>query len=154
MAKILNGLLIIMALFILTPLYSQDMGEIAFINELADKKTSEYGDAVKFLILLSDKKSNGFKADLHVLQKKAIVKGPGYAQNTPLRYGTLALMIANYLKLDDSLLFKIFRIRRYAFTACVANDIMDYSRNEWDIASGGELVEIMAKVSEMSGGNK
>ena len=31
---------------------------------------------------------------------------------------------------------------------------MSYDGSEWDTLSGGELVEIMTKVSEMTGGNE
>lgn len=132
-------------------LFSQDMNNIIFINDVADKEAATFGDAVKFFILTMGRKSRSYEKNIKYLHAKGIVESVNKETNTPLRRGTLSLMIAKYLNLRDSLLFMIFEIERYAFKACVANGIMDYLCSEWDIISGGELIEIMTNVSERQG---
>lgn len=136
-----------LAFALAVPVYSQDMGSIAFINDLASKKEASYGDAVRLFAQTAGRRSAGFKADHQFLLDQKIAWGNSYAENEPLRRGTLALLTARYLKLDDSLMFTIFKIRRYAVTACAANGIMPADGGEWDVLSGAELIEVMGIIS-------
>ena len=143
---ILSGCLLL-ALALAAPVFSQDMGSIAFINDLAAKKEASYGDAVRLFAQTAGRKSAGFKADHQFLLDQKIAWTNSYTEAEPLRRGTLALMTARYLKLDDSLMFAIFKIRRYAVAACAANGIMPPDGGEWDVLSGGELIEVMGIIS-------
>ncbi len=145
---------LLLALALAAPAYSQDMGSITFINDLSVKKEATYGDAVKLFVLTAGRRSAGFKADLQYLLNEKIAWGSGYVETEPLRRGTLALLSARYLKLDDSLLFKILKIRRYAVTACAANGLMSPEAGEWDVLSGGELIEVMGIISRKLEGGK
>lgn len=145
---------LLLALSLAAPVFSQDMGSIAFINDLSEKKEASYGDAVKLFALTAGRRSAGFKADLQYLLNEKIAWGSGYAETAPLRRGTLALLAARYLKLDDSLMFAIFKVRRYAVAACVANELMSSDGGEWDVLSGGELIEVMGIISRKQEGGK
>jgi hypothetical protein len=138
---------LLLALALAAPVYSQDMGSITFINDLAAKKEASYGDAVRLFVQTAGRRSAGFKADHQFLLDQRIAWNGGYAEAEPLRRGTLALLTARYLKLDDSLMFTIFKIRRYAVTACAANGIMPADGGEWDVLSGAELIEVMGIIS-------
>jgi hypothetical protein len=61
-------------------------------------------------------------------------------------------MIARYLDLKDLLLYRLFKIERYAYQACVAAEIMEANRSEYDKLSGEELIEIMSTVDEIKRG--
>ncbi len=137
----------LLALIFVAPVFSQDMGSIAFINELAAKKEASYGDAVRIFAQTAGRRSAGFKADHQFLLDQKIAWRNSYAENAPLRRGTLALLTARYLKLDDSLMYTILKIRRYAVTACVANGLMSSNGGEWDVLSGEELIEVMGIIS-------
>jgi hypothetical protein len=65
-------------------------------------------------------------------------------------------MIAGKLNLGDSLMYMILPLERYAFKACIAENIMQTEGSEWDAVSGGELIEIMTAVSVIleTGGTK
>lgn len=136
----------------------QEMSNITFINELADKNQATFSDGVRFFVMVTERKTLNYNESLNALKEKSIVdKDIDLDGKSPLRKGILAMMIANKLDLDDSLLFKIFRINRYAFRACAAEGIMDYNGNEYDTMTGGELIEIMTNVSEVydrAGGNQ
>ena len=146
--------LLIGVIFCAPQAFPQDISNVIFINELADKDEVTFGEAVRFFVMTIGKKPGSFKNNLRVLNKNGILTGIDTKRGDLIRKGTLALMIARYLDLKDLLLYKILKIRRYAFRACVANDIMHYNASEWDRISGGELIEIMTKVSDVSGGSK
>ena len=137
-----------------THLSAQNIANIDFINNTADKDKITVEDGVHFFMLTAGKKIQSFEENIKTLNKEGITSGINFAKNSLLRRGALALMIARYLKLGDSLFYTIFHTERYAYRACAANNIMSYDGSEWDILSGGELVEIMTKVSEMTGGNE
>ncbi len=143
-----------LALALAAPLAAQDMGDFTFIDELASKKEATQGDAVRMFVIHLGKNPTTFAANLRVLEKENIVRGMKLAENKKLRRGTLALMAARQLKLGDSLLYAVFGGGRYAVTACVANDVMTSEGGEWDVISGGELVEVIGKMSEKAGGAK
>jgi hypothetical protein len=141
-------------LIVAMPLFGQDMGNIVFITELSNRKEATMADAVKLFVLTLNKKSGSFAADLQVLKKENILGDSGYTENTPLRRGALASMAARYLKLGDSFMYSVIGTGRYAVTVCVAHQIMPPAVGEWDVLSGGELIEIMSLVGERAGGAK
>jgi hypothetical protein len=55
---------------------------------------------------------------------------------------------AQYLKLDDSVMFNITGAERYAVAACVSSGLMRRGALAGDYVSGPELIEIMGKISE------
>lgn len=144
----IKKLLVICYTLLIIPVMAQSPGNLAFINELGEKGTATFGDAVIFFMLIENKSPGDFEANLAELNKQKITQGIEEAENTPLTQGMLALMIARGLKLKDSLFFLMTGTRRYAFRACVAAKIMDADTSEWDTMSGDQLIEIMAKVSE------
>jgi hypothetical protein len=133
----------------------QTIKNVTFIHEISEKDAVSFGDAVRFLILIIGiEPTNTLASDLDILKGAGITRGLNYTENEPMKKGMLAIIIADYLKLGDSLLYMIFPTQRYAFTACIANGIMDYDASEYDSISGGELIEIMSKVSERASGGK
>jgi hypothetical protein len=149
-------LLIIISLCFLfsSHLFAQNIANIEFINTVADKDKASFADGILFFIMTTGKKAQSFEENIKILNKAGITSGITLTKDSPLRRGALALMLARHLNLGDLLLYKIFRTERYAYRACAANNIMSYDGSEWDTLSGGELVEIMTKVSELTGGNE
>ena len=127
---------------------------IDFINEVADKNQTTFEDGVYFFVMVMGKNPGSFEKNINYLNKEGLTKGINLQKDSPLRRGAFALMMARHLDLQDSLLFLIFKTERYAYRVCAANGIMSYEGSEWDTLSGGELIEIMTKVSELSGGNE
>jgi len=130
------------------------MGDFTYIDDLTSRKTATQGDAVRMFVIALGRNPGAFNANLQTLEREKISTGLKLAENAPLRRGDAALMAARYLKLGDSLMYAVFKGRRYAVTACVAGEIMDYAGGEWDVLSGGELVELIGRVSEKAGGAK
>jgi len=132
--------------------YSQSMSILNYVNDLGNRKQAVFGDIVKFIVLDMGEKTLGFDSDLSVLNAhNRIASGYNLPENTMLRKGVAARLIARYLSLKDSLLYNIFGTERYAFRACVAAGIMISDGSEWDYVSGEELIEIMGRVSTISG---
>jgi hypothetical protein len=148
--------LIIISIYIVfsSQLLAQNISNIEFINTTADKDRAFYSDGIHFFMLVTGKKVQSFEENIKILDREGITSGITFIKNSPLRRGALALMLARHLKLGDSLFFAIFKTERYAYRACAASNLMSYDGSEWDILSGGELVEIMSKVSELTGGNE
>ena len=142
-------------LFLGAPCFAQQsINDLNFINGLDRKERSTFGDAVRFIALDMGTSTSDFNSALSTLNRKNIAKGyEKLGQSTPLRRGVIARMIARYLDLNDSLWYIIFGTERYAFRACVSEGIMPSNASEWDSISGSELIEIMTRVSERSGGN-
>jgi hypothetical protein len=134
--------------------FGQNISNISLINEIADKDEATFEDGIRFVMLLTGKNPASFQENIVKLNNEGITQGIQLDKDSPLRRGVLSLMLARHLDLKDSLLYKIFKTQRYAYRACVANDLMHYEGSEWDKLSGGELVEIMAKASDFSGGNE
>lgn len=137
-----------------TPLLSQDISEITTINTIVDKPAASFSDAVKLFVLVSGGRSTGHDDSMRLAGVQKVVRGMNYRAEDPLRRGALALMIARHLDLRGTLLYSIFRTERYAYKVCVKNHVMESDGSEWDRLSGGELVEIMRKVSAKKGGDK
>src|SRR6056297_2939133 len=135
-------------------LFAQGAANVALINQVADKPVVNTGDAVSMFVLILDERNRGFDSNVATLKKRNIVKDEKLTENDPIRQGQLARMIARYLDLNDSLMYFLIPSNRYALRACVANRIMTHQSSEWDLVSGGELVEIMSKVSVLAGGGE
>ncbi len=136
------------------PAAAQDAGSLAFVNQLDDKASATWGDAVRFFVLTMGGQSAGFRKDIQFLNSRGISTNIGLAEGDTLRKGAAALMVARYLKLSDSLWYSIFGTQRYAFRACASAGIMPANGSERDIISGPELIEIMRITGEMSGGDR
>lgn len=146
---------LIMICFLLSSqVYGQKVSQVTFINEIADKEEVTYAEGIQFFLMVIEKKVGSFQDNVNFLNKEGLTKGINLTKDSLLRRGTLSLIIARHLKLSDSLLYNIFKSERYAYRACAAKEIMEYDGSEWDILSGGELVEIMTKVSEILGGKE
>jgi hypothetical protein len=141
-------------IFISTLSFPQNITNIGFINEIADKDEATFEDGVHFFMLLTGKSPGPFQENIVKLNNAGITEGIQQTKDLPLRRGVLSLMLARYLNLKDSLMYRIFKTERYAYRACIANDLMHYNGSEWDKLSGGELIEIMNKASDFSGGNE
>ncbi len=146
------GTAVMLTLFIVSAAGAQDMGSLTFIENLGNKKTATFGDAVSFYMLTLDKNSQGFTQDLRTLKKKGIAAGYNYNKGDALRKGVIARMVARHLNLKDSLWYFIFKTERYAYRACVAAELLPPRGSEWDSISGEELIELMRRVGERSGG--
>lgn len=138
------------------PAAAQDMGNIAFIADLSAKKEAAFSDAVKFFAMISGKKHANLEQTIKDLQHDKIIAPADAAADgaAPLRRGTLAFMAARYLRLGDSLMYAIFKNKRYAVTACAAAGIMPGDTGQWDIITGSELIEVMGKIHEKTGGDQ
>ena len=134
-----------------TSLFAQSMEDLNFINDLGEKKQTTFGDAVKFMVFEMDMNSTSFARDLSILSDKGIATGYTYGKDDILRKGVIARMVARYLKLDDSVFYRLFGTERYAFRACVAAGIMVSDGSERDRVTGDELIEIMRRVSKKKG---
>ncbi|HPJ40096.1 MAG TPA: hypothetical protein PLT75_16775 [Spirochaetota bacterium] len=143
----------VVIMLLLTPLlYAQNMQQLQFIHQLADKQEATFNDAVTFMTIAIGLEPKDFSTNLQILKNRNIARGMSYNAVDPIRRGALSLMIARYLDLSDSLLYLIFGTERYAFRACVADGIMSNEGSEWDRLSGGELIEIMNIAIERAGG--
>ena len=146
-------ILLVILLFPAT-LFSQGAGNVALINEIADKPVVSNGDAVTMFVLILDERNRGFDANIALLRERNILKDEKLAENDTMRQGQLARMVARYLDLNDSLMYFLIPSNRYAVRACIANRIMSHEVGEWDPVSGGELVEIMSKVTLLAEGGE
>lgn len=151
----MNKVLVFLAALVLAaPLLSQDISEITTINSIADKPAASFSDAVKLFVLIGGGRSAGHDDSMRLAGVQKVVRGMNYKAEDALRRGALALMIARHMDLGGTLFYSIFHSERYAYKVCAENDIMDSNGSEWDRISGGELVEIMRKVSAHRGGDK
>ena len=143
----MKNIIIIIFLFITIPLLAQNFNSVMAINDLADKKTATFEDAVFMFMLQTKKNPVNFATNMKILDKEGITSGFKYKKDQPLRRGIVSKMIARYLKLKDNLFYLMSGSERYAFRACVAHGIMDENNSEWDKLSGEELIEIMSYLS-------
>ncbi len=144
-----------LVLLIISGAGAQDMGSLVFIENLGNREQATIGDAVTFYMLTLNKPSRGFKADLSSLKKMGVLDAGDLVdagKNDVLRKGVIAGMIARHLKLRDSIWYLATGIDRYAYRACVAAEILPPKGSEWDTVSGEELIEMMRRVGERSGG--
>lgn len=122
--------------------------QTTFLNALGEKKQTTVEDAVTLYVYLLGKNPAAFASNVDLLKKESILKPKkNYQPDTRLRKGLLAGMIARHLKLNDSLMYLVFRTDRYAHRACIADAIMEVEGSEWDPISGDQLIEIIGIVS-------
>ncbi len=132
----------------------QSVADIEFVNQVADAPMARVKDAVGLFAMFYGNRKSDFQNNVALLRSKGISLPEGMQENDPLRRGMLALLAAQYLHLGDSFMYRIFHTKRHAVTACVASGIMEVSGSEWDMLSGGELVEVIRKVAEKAGGDR
>ena len=144
----------LVAMLVAMPALAQDTGNINYYAELGDRPVATVGDAVKLFALTMGQKPKNFEAGKQYLIKEGVFPDKSYAEGDPLRRRTAAYMAARYLKLGDSIMYSIFKNERYAVTACGANEIMPADKSEWDVLSGAELMEIVARTAERAGAEK
>lgn len=147
-------LAILFTLLFCFALSAQNTDSVSFMNDLAMKKTATIGDAVRLFLLATGKAPSNFTADAKSLTDAGLLPDRVLKEEDVLKRGLLAKMIAKHLQLNDSLFFNIFKSERYAFTACVAANLMVPEGSEYDKISGSELVEIMTKVADRTGGGE
>ena len=147
-------ILVVIFLLFLVPLQAQNLGSLNYINELGDREAATYGDAVKFFMMIQNRDQGSFQENLAALSKSGITKGIRSGETSLLDRGTLSLMAARYLDLKDSLFYLITGSGRYAFRACIEEGLMDAEAGEWDVVSGEELIETMARVAEKKEASK
>jgi len=150
-AKLFFVTLISVCIFSVIPEISlaQEVTQITFINELDNKVSATYGDALIMFKLqagssINSKNTTASKIDSYSLK--------GYKENMPLNKGMASLMTAKYLKLGGSFVYMIIGTERYAYKACIANGIFSGDGSENDKMSGPELIELLSKISDLKGG--
>ena len=149
-------LLTVIVVFLNMNLYSQgneSFNEVNFVNKLGDKKVATVGDAYTFFVLLSENSQKTFLKN----QKKLIdlkLIGSSTKEDKVLSKGFLSSIIVRYLKLNDSLMYKITGADRYAFRLCASKGLMKHNGSEYDKISGSELIEIISSMSDNKDGGK
>jgi hypothetical protein len=113
--------------------YAQAFDEIGFLDTLGKKNKANVSDALALFSLVFEKKQPA-KADT--------------ANNVPLKKGFIALKVAQYLNLTDSIIYTLFRKERYAFRVCAAHKLLNEDGSENDLMSGEELIEFLRLASE------
>lgn len=135
-------------------IYPQGADSLSFINNLGEKEKATFGDAVALFMYTTNRMPKGFVQDSNILRDAGILRGMAYEEQKPLRRGILARIVARHMNLQGSLLYIIFGTERYAYTACVDRGVMDPDMSEWDVLSGEELIEVLARMSEILGGGQ
>ena len=153
-----KGLLlyVLLSVALLLPLagQAQDADSADYITALGDKDKATCADAMTIFVFQLGKRPGDYAANQEILRSQGI-NVTGRAGTESLRRGEVANMVAQYLKLRDSLFYNIFKTDRYAVKACIAADIMTQDSSEWDLLSGEELIEIVRRASEKEqGGSK
>jgi hypothetical protein len=118
----------------------QDISQIEFINELDGRSVATYADALRM-----------FRFQVRTIPGSGSYLLKGYYDDLKLTKGTASLMIARYLKLKQSLMYRIFDIERYAYRACLAEKFFSIDGSENDLMSGSELIELFTKIDEFKG---
>ncbi len=153
-----KGILVFLILTIVFILQSsghaQGVDSADYVTVLGDKEKATCADAMTIFVYQLGKKPGNYAANQEALRSMGInVTNRG--ENEFLRRGEMANMVAQYLKLRNSLFYNIFKTDRYAVKACIAAEIMTQDSSEWDILSGEDLLEIMRKAGEKEqGGSK
>ena len=150
--KITGIILLMLFLFPMTSFSQGKLNSLNFTEKLGSKKTVTIKDGVTFFMFVLNKKPGNFNKDVAELQKLGILKKKKkeYNEDSHLRLGFLSNMIVRYLKLDDSMMYQIFKSDRYAYRICTAEGITSEGASEWNKLSGEELIEIMSIVIERS----
>ena len=132
---------IILLILLSSSVPAQDIGQITFINELAGRKETTYGDALRM-----------YRFQVGAISNSDAYLDRGWLDEFILTKGMLALLITKYhLKLNKSLMHKLFQTERYAYRACVAEKFFREDGSENDLVSGPELIEFFEKIGEFKG---
>jgi hypothetical protein len=142
----MKKILLVLCSLAVFPLSAQ-VGNITYIQQLAQKPRAQYSDAVRLFVLQSNRQYTSFSQGVGVLKKDGILPDKTYSENDPLRRGFVALLASRYFSTSDSVMYSIFGTERYAYVSCVSLKLMEGGRSEWDYLSGSELIEIMSRVS-------
>lgn len=110
--------------------------------KVAQKQQATVEDAVTLFVQVT---KGGAQAKMDELITQGVLPS-GVKPETPLTKGILAYMIAKHVQLSNSLMFTIFKSRRYAVTACVAAGYLPSGSGEYDPVSGVELLEAIGRV--------
>ena len=116
------------------PALAQAFDEVGFLDTLGKKKLVTVNDGLNLFELVINKKQPSQKADPK--------------NNVPLKKGYIALLVADNLKLTDSVIYTLFKSERYAFRVCVAHNLLNIDGSEYDLMSGEELIEFLRLASE------
>jgi hypothetical protein len=108
--------------------------ELSFIEDLGKKNIATENDALILYKLIVENSSFSVISNTE--------------NNIPLKKGFIAYMVADNLKLTDSLFFMMFKSRRYAFRVCVAHNLLNADGSENDLMSGEDLIEFLTLASE------
>ncbi len=152
----MRKIIIIHAMLALTflPAFSQNIQDILFVQQLADRPKATCADAVRFFAYVTGSQLLDYGAANRLLESRGVTAGMRLDPNAPLRRGTLATMIARYLNLGDSLMYFVIGTGRYATTACVAEGLMEGTASEWDALSGAELIDIATRAARAARGER
>ena len=132
-------------MFLTLPAFSNS---VQFVNQVADKQEVTFGDVVKFFVFVTEGRSVSFEADLAILTQKNITQGINLKENDVINLGTLSLMCARALNLKNTLLYNVFKNRRYAVRACIAAGIIPDNSGGYDKVSGEALIQVMRRVEK------
>lgn len=152
----MRKIIIIHAMLALTciPAFSQNIQDILFVQQLADRPTATCADAVRFFAYVTGSQLLDYGAAHRLLESRGVTAGMRLDPNALLRRGTLATMIARHLNLGDSLMYFITGTGRYATRACIAEGLMEGTASEWDALSGGELIDIATRSARAARGER
>lgn len=125
----------------------QGLGQIEFLAALSARDIVTFGDTLNAMVLVLGREPGTFAENKAALKAAGVTEDLELGEDDLVRKGDVALLVADYLKLDDLLLYAIVSTQRTAFRACVAHGVMDYTGSEWDRVSGGELIEVMNKIA-------
>ena len=129
--------------------FSQDISQVTFLGELDKKAGATYGDALTMFNIQSGSSVSGKGASASKTEMFAL---KGYTDTAPLTKGMASLMTAKYLNLGGSFMYAILKTERYAYKACLANEIFSKNESENDRMSGPELIELFSRISDIKGG--
>jgi len=127
------------------------MFSLQFANSISDKGTVTFGEVVKFFLLTLHGHFIDFEEDLAYLVRHNIAQGIKLGENDEINMGTLSLMTARTLELNNTLLYNIFKNKRYAVRACIAADLIPNNSGGLDKVSGEKLIELMRKIAHIWG---
>jgi hypothetical protein len=127
---------------------------IQYLDNLSIKQTASINDAFALYYFYKYNKNSNFKIHRNAIIELKIIDSDKYNNaNLALRRGLLAKIVAVELNLKKSLMYLIFKNERYAYRACIAEEIMSPGKSNNDIISGQELIEIIHILTNLKGRN-
>jgi len=137
--------IIISAMFVI-PAFLNATTSVQFVEQISVKSEVTFGEVVKFFMFTTRGQFTTFEEGRNYLVQNNIAQGINLKENDKANLGTVSLMAARALNLKDSLLYNIFKNKRYAVRACAAAGLIDDASGIYDKVSGEELIEIMRKI--------